>query len=131
MPLPQLTEAAWQSQVIGIAHGYGWLVQHTRTVQVKDKWMTPITGRAGFPDLVLAHHQRGVLFVELKTKTGRIQPNQVQWREALKMGGAEYHLWRPDDIFELKNRLGPKYDYPRATAIARLHGVTERSVERL
>jgi hypothetical protein len=100
-----MNEAQWQSQVVQLAQTFGWLVQHTRPAKVGDKWMTPITGDVGFPDLVLAHPQRGVLFAELKTARGRLSEPQRDWARVLRAGGAECHLWRPDDLLAVMKRL--------------------------
>jgi hypothetical protein len=100
-----MDEAQWQAQVVQLAQTLGWMVQHTRPAKVGEKWLTPITGDAGFPDLVLAHPKRGVIFVELKTETGRLSAGQVTWRRVLNTGGAEYYLWRPDDLMQVMKRL--------------------------
>jgi len=50
----------------------------------------------GFPDLVLVNTGT-VLFVELKTETGRLSPDQLRWEEALRMADANYEVWRPSD----------------------------------
>lgn len=99
------TEAAFQAQVITLAHTMGWMVQHTRPAQVGGKWLTPIAGDAGFPDLVLSHRTKGLVFAELKTKAGRLAPAQQAWRDCLQDAGAEWHLWRPDDLMALMKRL--------------------------
>lgn len=71
MPTAQ-SESAFQAQVVQLAQTFGWMVQHTRPAKQGDRWLTPITGDIGFPDLVLAHPVRGVLFVELKTDKGAV-----------------------------------------------------------
>lgn len=62
--------------------------------------------RAGFPDLYLAAfygHRRG-LFIELKTKTGRLSKNQAAWAEYLGNGyscaGIKYRVCRSLDEFQ-------------------------------
>jgi len=100
-----MDEAQWQSQVVQLAQTFGWLVQHTRPAKVGERWMTPITGNAGFPDLVLAHPERGVLFAELKAERGRLSKGQVEWARVLRDAGAECHLWRPDDLMQVMKRL--------------------------
>jgi len=107
VPPPKVSEAGWQAQVVELALSYGWMVQHSRPAKVGDRWMTAITGHIGFPDLVLAHEIRGVLFAELKTGTGRLSTAQKEWRDALKAAGAEWRLWRPDDLPFIARRLGP------------------------
>lgn len=110
MSLSSLSERDWQAQVVELAGLCGWLVQHSRVSQVGDRYMTAITGNVGFPDLVLAHRKRGVLFVELKTDTGRMATPQKEWRDTLT-GHVEYYLWRPSDYDEVRARLarnGPR-----------------------
>jgi hypothetical protein len=100
-----VNEAQWQAQVVQLAHTFGWLVQHTRPAKVGDKWMTPITGDVGFPDLVLVHPDRGVVFAELKAERGRLSKGQVRWSSTLKAAGADWYLWRPDDLLQVMKRL--------------------------
>ena len=110
-------EAAFQSQVVQLAHTLGWLVQHTRPAKQGDRWITPIQGDAGFPDLVLAHPLRGVIFAELKSATGLVSDAQHVWARALRDAGAEWRLWRPKDMHDIQRRLGRSlHDYSRTTA---------------
>lgn len=102
---PELTEAQFQTWVIAVAKWNGWLVHHTRAaVNTRGTWSTPIQGDAGFPDLVLAHPTRGVLFVELKRQTGRLSTSQTEWIERLH-AGAEAYVWRPADSQYITARL--------------------------
>ena len=101
---PPMSEKDWQAQVVQLAGTFGWMVQHSRPAQVGERWMTAITGQVGFPDLVLAHRTKGVVFVELKTDTGRMATAQTEWRETLA-GHVEWYLWRPSDIAAVMRRL--------------------------
>ena len=80
------------------------------------KWSTPIQGDAGFPDLVLAHPQKGVIFAELKSEKGKPTEAQMEWLEVLS--NATYGcptksdhwlvrvcVWRPSDMDEIEARL--------------------------
>jgi len=99
-------EAILQAKVIHIAKMNGFRVHHSRAVQqANGKWLTAIQGDAGFVDLVLAHPARGVLFVELKSDTGKLSPGQVAWRNALHPS-VEYWLVREADLPRLAQRLG-------------------------
>lgn len=99
-------EAEFQSAVIEAARFNGWRVHHTRTVQIRPGvWATPLQGDAGFPDLVLAHPDRGVIFAELKSARGRLSPEQDRWIRTLVACGAEAHVWRPTDMVAILNRL--------------------------
>lgn len=102
----KMTEKDWQAQVVQLAGTFGWLVQHSRPSQVGEsgRWVTAITGDVGFPDLVLAHRTKGVMFVELKTETGRMATAQTEWRDTLA-GHVEWYLWRPSDIAAVMRRL--------------------------
>ena len=83
----KVTEAQFQRTVIAAAQAFGFKVAHFRPgMSSKGKWMTAVAGNgAGFPDLVLVHPGRrcGVLFVELKSDTGKIDPAQEEWRDWL------------------------------------------------
>lgn len=101
-------EAILQSKVITLARMNGFRVQHSRPVQqANGKWLTAIQGDHGFPDLVLAHAERGVLFLELKSNVGKLSPGQVMWRNALAPN-VEYWLVREADLPALAKRLGCK-----------------------
>jgi len=101
-------EAILQDKVIQLARMNGFRVQHSRPVQQKDgRWLTAIAGDPGFVDLVLAHRERGVLFVELKINVGKLSPGQVMWQQALAPN-VEYWLVREADLEKLAKRLGAK-----------------------
>jgi hypothetical protein len=51
----------------------------------------------GFPDLVVAS-PRKVIYVELKSPTGRLTTDQRIWYYQLTAAGVTYHLWRPVDL---------------------------------
>lgn len=99
-----VSEKDWQAYVVNLAHQCGWLVQHSRVSQVGGRHMTAITGNIGFPDLVLAHEQHGVVFAELKAEIGQMSAAQTAWRMRL-MRHAEWYLWRPSDIKGVERRL--------------------------
>ena len=63
------------------------------------------TGAAGFPDLVLAHKVKGLVFAELKTEKGKTSIAQGHWL-AILSPHAECYLWRPSDIDYIAERLG-------------------------
>src|SRR5262245_496140 len=72
----------------------GWMVAHFRPAKTqRGRWITPMAGDKGFPDLVLAKDGR-VLLAELKTDKGTPSPEQVAWLAAV---GTHGRLWRPDD----------------------------------
>ena len=96
-----MTESQLQSAVIDLAHRYGWLVQHSRPVHDGKRWLTPIQGDPGYPDLTLAKVGHTPIHAELKIEVGwHWKPGQREWAEAL---GAV--LWRPSDLPEIERRL--------------------------
>lgn len=101
-----MTEAEFQEAVIELAKWAGWRVYHARPCQVRPgRWATAFTGDPGFPDLLLAHDTRGVLFAELKTDRGVASTGQQEWLWTLREAGAEAHLWRPRDMETIVARL--------------------------
>jgi len=103
-------ESYFQSQVIMLAKLHGWLVMHTRAVEIRPGvWKTPLTGHPGFPDLVLCHQRgRGLIFAELKSDMGRLSDSQELWLQAINENGAEHVVWRPKDIDAISTRLAGK-----------------------
>jgi hypothetical protein len=83
-----------------IAGRYGWRLQyHTADSRRSD---------AGWPDEVFGHPaQRRTLFVEFKTDTGRLRPEQRVWLEHLADSGFEVAVWRPRDLDTVLRVLGP------------------------
>jgi len=100
-----ISEKEFQNKVIALAIMYGWRVTHFRASQVGGKWMTAIQGHSGFPDLCMAHPDKGLVFAELKTERGKLEPAQINWLRTLDAAGAEVHVWRPSDMQSITNLL--------------------------
>ena len=100
-----ISEKEFQNKVVALAIMYGWRVTHFRAAQVGEKWMTAIQGDSGFPDLVMAHPGKGLIFAELKTELGRLDPAQITWLRTLSAAGAEAYCWRPSDMHFITQRL--------------------------
>ncbi len=83
---------------IETARWYQWKVVHFRPARVgrgaKTRFVTPLSGDKGSPDLILAKRHI-VLLRELKTDEGRLEPEQRSWLDAIgpEIGG----IWRPRD----------------------------------
>ena len=101
--MSEVTEKLFQDKVVQIAKMNGWLTFHPTPHRVGDTWRSD--GR-GFPDLVLAHPERGVIFAELKTDNGRLTHWQLQWGETLRKQNKEYYVWRPHQLQLIATRLG-------------------------
>lgn len=99
-------ENDFQTQVLSLAKLRGWHVAHFRSVYDGNakRWMTPLAGDGkGFPDLVLCRDR--VIYAELKSKTGRLRPEQVVWVDKLRAAGQEVHVWKPADLDEISKVL--------------------------
>lgn len=89
-----MTEKELQAAVIEAAHLFGWRVAHFRPALTQSgKWATAMQGDPGYPDLTMARDGE-ILFVELKSETGRIRPEQKIWIDALT---PHVVVWRPSD----------------------------------
>lgn len=82
-----MNEAALQQLVVDAAKAHGLLTYHTYDSR---------RSNPGFPDLVIVG-AAGVLYVELKSATGRLSPMQTYWLDALRVAGEQVRLWRPSD----------------------------------
>lgn len=94
-----VTERDWQAKVEHLAELYGWWPFHVRDSRT-------VTA-AGWPDLVLLKPPR-VLFLELKTATGRLRPEQVKVLRGLADSGQEVGVFRPTDLPRLLATIGPR-----------------------
>ena len=107
-PMPaNVSERDFQLAVVDLAKRAGWLVFHPLPALAKSgHYMTATQGDVGYPDLTLVHRKRKlVLFVELKSHTGRVSIDQTMWGAALTEAGADYRLVRPHDWVLLANHL--------------------------
>ena len=51
---------------------------------------------AGYPDLTIAGVRQTVIWAELKSRTGKLEPEQVEWLDDLPPHQA--YVWKPDDL---------------------------------
>jgi len=99
-----MKEADFQRQVVTIATLYRWRFFHPTPGFGRGHWATQyLASGPGFPDLVLVGD--GVIFAELKNETGKLTEGQHGWGDALTDAGAEYYVWRPDDLERITQRL--------------------------
>lgn len=98
-----VSESSFLQQVKGLAYIHGWDCHHAQPSMTRTgRYIT--TGAAGFPDLVLAHKVKGLIFAELKTAKGKTSIAQDHWLAILNPY-AECYIWRPDDLASIEYRL--------------------------
>jgi hypothetical protein len=103
-PMGDASERLFQDKVEQIAKMNGWLIFHASPHMVRPGvWRSD--GK-GFPDLVLCHPSRGLIFAELKSQEGRLSHEQKLWAEALLNAGVEHYVWRPNQLDLIAMRLG-------------------------
>ena len=100
------TEASFTRAVCQLARLHGWLVHHTLPGRVASgRYITPLLGDSGLPDLVLV---RGGILVVAELKVGKNRPtdNQVRWLDGFRAcPGVRVYVWRPEDWDEIKVTL--------------------------
>jgi hypothetical protein len=97
-----LSERDFQTQIVELAHLYGWEDFHVRAGRTAESWRVPGSGTMakGWPDLVLLHpSERRLLFIEVKADKGKTTPDQERVLLLLQaaMPMATVHVWRPSD----------------------------------
>ena len=101
------SEKIWQDQVIQIANTCGWDAHHIRPARYGATWKTD--GLAGMPDLILIGQRgQGIIWAELKTRTGRLSDVQEHRITQLLENGQEVHVWRPTDVDAIVKRLSTR-----------------------
>lgn len=91
-----IPERDFQAQVLDIARLFGWRLYHA----LDSRGSEP-----GFPDCVLVKDGR-LIFAELKTELGAVEPDQQAWLDDLgQVKGVEVHLWRPRDLDAIETTL--------------------------
>lgn len=79
----------------------GWRVTHFRPAWTSRGWRTPVHGDKGFPDIVCVRPPR-IEFIECKTTSGRLSPEQTFWVKALTGCEAKnpfvgVRVWTPEN----------------------------------
>lgn len=101
--LLDMTEQEWDGQLFrsdkALAKMLGWrLCYHT----LRSKG-----SKAGFPDRVLVRER--IVYVELKSMTGKPTEAQVEWLDGLAKAGGECYLWKPSDLDEIGKILSKRW----------------------
>lgn len=104
MEIPEASEAQFQQQIMQLAATCGWDAHHIRPGKYGSVYKTD--GLPGMPDLLLIGQRgQGILFAELKTRTGRVSKEQELRITQLLQNGCEVHIWRPQDLERIMQRL--------------------------
>lgn len=105
-----MSEQEWQQQFVQLATALGWKHMHVRRSLGKGRRWTTATNVDGWPDLTLWHpKQRRVVFVELKSETGRVTAEQRAVHVSLRTAGADVRVYKPSELAEAHVWLaGPK-----------------------
>jgi hypothetical protein len=82
-----MTEKQFAAEVEPLFKLYHWKYYHTFNSQ---------HSVPGFPDYVAIREK--VIFIELKTETGKITPAQIEWIKALRKAKQQVYIWRPSDF---------------------------------
>ena len=107
MPETDASEALFMQQVQQIAATCGWDAHHIRPARYGATWKTD--GLAGMPDLILIGQRgQGIIWAELKTRTGRLSDVQEHRITQLLENGQEVHVWRPTDVDAIVKRLSTR-----------------------
>lgn len=90
-----LTEKDLERAVAEMARYLGFMVFHARPAQTRAGWVTPVAyDGKGYPDLTLVGNGR-VVFLEIKSATGRLSPDQGEWKRKIIDAGQEWFLVTP------------------------------------
>jgi hypothetical protein len=102
LPLADVLEHEWQSQVVELARTLGWTrIYHTFNSR---------RSAHGFPDLVLIRDR--VLFIEVKREKTKLTVHQKEWIRALQSAGADAYVVRPRDLESLAAVLAARIPPP-------------------
>ncbi|OGT54314.1 MAG: hypothetical protein A3E01_15225 [Gammaproteobacteria bacterium RIFCSPHIGHO2_12_FULL_63_22] len=95
-----MTEAKLQDAVLDALQKLGWRCVHFRPAETKKGWRTAVQGDGvGWPDIIALRRDRG-LAIELKSPTGKLAIEQVDWLRAFKAAGFEAYEWRPEQWYD-------------------------------
>jgi hypothetical protein len=109
-PVYDPSEHEFQLVVIEAARTFGYLVAHFRLVKDHRRgWITPAAADGvGWPDLEIVGRGR-ILHRELKSRRGRVRPEQQRWGDWINTNGGSWDVWRPQDWPErIISELGGK-----------------------
>lgn len=98
-----IPESKFQTDVNRILTEYGWRWFHAPANIPRNGWIQNV--RAGFPDICAVRGTR-LVFIELKTETGKTSEEQDRWLAAVAEAGAEAYVFRPSDLGRIHQIMG-------------------------
>ncbi len=111
----KISESDWQRTLLALLKLYGYRVCEFRKARCKkdgqDVYRTPFgADGVGFVDLVavrpgIRQTEPRIIFIELKSETGKLSPEQEAWKVAIVAADGEYYLARPSDYDRLVESL--------------------------
>ena len=106
-PVQDASEKVFMDAVIQIAQTCGWDAHHIKPAKYGDTWKTD--GLPGMPDLILIGQRgQGIIWAELKTRTGKLTNIQERRIVQLMNNGEECYVWRPSDTNAIVARLSER-----------------------
>ncbi len=100
-----MTEAQFQQQIIDTARLLKWAVYHTYDSR---------RSQPGFPDLCLVRDR--IVFLEVKTETGKVSPEQAEWIATINAAGGTALVVRPSQWDQIVESLKRRADLPKVAA---------------
>ena len=93
-PADLVTEAEWQRTVEELLDANRWRWTHFRPARTAKGWRTALSGHPGYPDLVATRTNADgtggrLIFLELKSERGKVEPEQHAWLDALDAVGCD------------------------------------------
>jgi Holliday junction resolvase len=101
-------ERDYQRTIVELLDALGWASCHTYPLRTEHGWRTGTTAK-GWPDLVALRGEY-VVAIEVKSDTGRVQPEQLTWLQLFaELGSGRAWIVSPRLDFGL---LGSWLQYP-------------------
>jgi hypothetical protein len=93
-PPEPVDEKDFDRELVKYAEGLGWHSWHCYNAR---------KSAAGWPDRVFVRER--IIFAELKSETGMVEPEQEVWLQRLRDAGGEVYVWKPSDWPEIERIL--------------------------
>jgi len=96
--IDNMTEAELQKTVTDALTALGYVWTHFQAARARSgRWLTPLTGDPGFPDVIALRAGVGWA-LEFKSQKGRATLGQLGWIAAFRRAGFQSYIIRPDEL---------------------------------